>query len=60
MPLGTWRALSLGMTTRTYEMFELGMSGRFVVRCVETGTETIPMSEASARRVLRALQTGGR
>lgn len=43
-------------TNRTYEMNELYTSGRWVVRCLETGTETIPMSRAGAKRVLRALR----
>ena len=58
--LGTWRALSSGMATKHYEMSELGTSGRYVVRCLETGAETIPMTKAAAKRVLRALQSGGR
>ncbi|HEU4544322.1 MAG TPA: hypothetical protein VFR23_24540 [Jiangellaceae bacterium] len=42
--------------SRNYEMTELYMSGCWVVRCLETGTETIPMSRARAARVLRALR----
>ena len=46
-------------TTKTYEMFELYTTGRWVVRCRETGTETVPMGKASAGRVLQALRKEG-
>ena len=46
------------MTTanKTYEMLALGTSGYYVVRCVETGTETIALKRGAAQRVLRALR----
>jgi hypothetical protein len=42
---------------KTYEMYQIGTSGFFGVRCIETGTETLrAMSRGAAARVLRALR----
>ena len=48
--------LCMTTTNKTYEMTEIGTSGCWQVRCLETGTETVPLSKPAARRVLRALR----
>jgi hypothetical protein len=44
--------------TKRYEIIKLNGYGPklWVVRCIETGTETVPMRQAAAARVARALR----
>lgn len=44
------------MNNKTYEMLRCGTTDWYVVRCRETGTETIGLRKPRAARVLRALR----